>query len=77
MYKKVDASLNFPCIYRRFVLEYSYRAMRGVSDALSSAIRLAEQNAFKGFRRGWLRFIRDVDFKVLCNAPPRTVSDQE
>lgn len=77
IFMKNGFCLNFSCFYRQFVLEYIYRAMRGVSDALSSAIRLAEQNAFRGFRRGWLRFIRDVDFKVLCNAPPRTVSDRE
>ena len=51
--------------------------MRGVSDALLSAIRLAEQKAVLGLRRGRLRTIRDVDIKVLCNEHLRTVSEQE
>ena len=51
--------------------------MRGVSDALSSAIRLAEQKALLGVRRGRPSHIRDVDIKVLCNVPLRTVSEQE
>ena len=51
--------------------------MRGVSDALSSAIRLAEQNAVLGLYRGRPRSIRSVDNKVLCNEPLRTVSEQE
>ena len=44
--------------------------MRGVSDALLSAIRLAEQNADLGLRRGRLRVLRSDDIKVLCNGPP-------
>ena len=41
--------------------------MWGVSDALLSAIRLAEQNASLGFYRGRLCIIRSDDIKVLCN----------
>ena len=51
--------------------------MRGVSDALLSAIRLAEQNACLGFLRGRQNLLRDVDIKVLCNDTLRTVSDRE
>ena len=58
------------CQNWRFKLEYYSRAMWGVSDALLSAIRLAEQNAVLGLRCGRLRVLRDVDLKVLCNEPP-------
>lgn len=37
----------------------------------------AEQNARFGLRCGRPHAIRDDDIKVLCNAPPRTVSEQE
>lgn len=44
--------------------------MWGVSDALSSTIRLVEQNADLGFCDGWLNLARNVDVKVLCNVSP-------
>ena len=37
--------LKITCQIYFFTIEYYSRAMRGVSDALLSAIRLAEQNA--------------------------------
>ena len=55
-------------------VNYNYCARRGVSGALYLQSAIARLNTLPGTTYGWLRVVRRVDNKVLCNVTPRTVS---
>jgi len=71
-YSTYDALIG--CKIFRPVVKYMCCARWGVSGALYLQSAIARLNDSLGSPYGWLRAIRRVDNKVLCNGQPRTVS---
>jgi len=68
--------LKNACKFRINLLDLLCCAKWGVCGALNLQSAIAGPNVFPDGTSGRLRFIRSVDYKVLCNLPLRTVSGQ-